>query len=125
MARKRSPTLTEAELRLMKVLWDSGPSTVGAVLESLPSRVNLAYSTVRTTLRILEQKGYVRHEKNGRAFVYYPLIDRSEARRSAVRYVVSRFFNNSPELLVLNVLESEELEEADMQRLKKLIDASD
>lgn len=125
MARKRSPTLTEAELRLMKVLWDSGPSTVGEVLDALPNRVNLAYSTVRTTLRILEQKGYVRHEKDGRAFVYHPLIDRGEARRSAVRYVVSRFFNNSPELLVLNVLESEELGDEDMKRLKKLIDATD
>lgn len=125
MARKRSPTLTEAELRLMKVLWDAGPATVGEVLEALPNRVNLAYSTVRTTLRILEQKGYVRHEKNGRAFVYHPLVDRGEARRSAVRYVVSRFFNDSPELLVLNVLENEDLEDEDMRRLKKLIDASD
>ncbi|HUH12278.1 MAG TPA: BlaI/MecI/CopY family transcriptional regulator [Longimicrobiales bacterium] len=125
MARKRSPTLTEAELRLMKVLWESGPSTVGEVLDALPNRVSLAYSTVRTTLRILEQKGYVRHEKNGRAFVYHPLVDRSDARRSAVRYVVSRFFNDSPELLVLNVLEGEELNEGDMKRLKKLIEESD
>lgn len=125
MARKRSPTLTEAELRLMKVLWESGPSTVGEVLDALPNRVSLAYSTVRTTLRILEQKGYVSHEKNGRAFVYHPLVDRTDARRSAVRYVVSRFFNDSPELLVLNVLESEELDEGDMKRLKKLIEDSD
>lgn len=125
MARKRSPTLTEAELRLMKVLWESGPSTVGEVLDALPNRVSLAYSTVRTTLRILEQKGYVSHEKNGRAFVYHPLVDRTDARRSAVRYVVSRFFNDSPELLVLNVLESEELDEGEMKRLRKLIEDSD
>lgn len=125
MARKRSPTLTEAELRLMKVLWESGPSTVGEVLDALPNRVSLAYSTVRTTLRILEQKGYVSHEKNGRAFVYHPLVDRTDARRSAVRYVVSRFFNDSPELLVLNVLESEELDEGEMKRLRKLIEESD
>lgn len=125
MARKRSPTLTDAELRLMKVLWDDGPATVGEVLDALPSRVNLAYSTVRTTLRILEQKGYVRHEKRGRAFVYHPLLDRSEARRSAVRYVVSRFFNNSPELLLLNVLENETLDDPELERLRRMIEESD
>lgn len=125
MARKRSPTLTEAELRLMKVLWDDGPSTVGEVLDSLPNRVSLAYSTVRTTLRILEQKGYVRHEKRGRAFVYHPLVDRGDARRSAVRYVISRFFNNSPELLVLNVLENEEVDNQELLRLHRIIEDSD
>lgn len=125
MARKRSPTLTEAELRLMKVLWERGPSTVSEVLESLPDRVSLAYSTVRTTLRILEEKGYVRHSTRGRAFVYHTLVDRGEARRSATQYIISRFFNNSPELLVLNVLENEDIEEADLERLRQLVDESD
>lgn len=125
MARKRSPTLTEAELRLMKVLWERGPSTVSEVLESLPDRVSLAYSTVRTTLRILEEKGYVRHSTRGRAFVYHALVDRGEARRSATQYIISRFFNNSPELLVLNVLENEDIEDADLERLRQLVDESD
>lgn len=125
MARKRSPTLTEAELRLMKVLWEHGPSTVSEVLESLPDRVSLAYSTVRTTLRILEEKGYVRHSTRGRAFVYHTLVDRGEARRSATQYIISRFFNNSPELLVLNVLENEDIEDADLERLRQLVDESD
>ncbi len=125
MARKRSPTLTEAELRLMKVLWERGPSTVSEVLEALPDRVSLAYSTVRTTLRILEEKGYVRHSTRGRAFVYHTLVDRGEARRSATQYIISRFFNNSPELLVLNVLENEDIEDADLERLRQLVDESD
>ena len=120
MARSKSPTLTEAELRLMNVLWDKRSATVGEVTEALGGN----YSTVLTTLRILEQKGHVRHSKEGRAFVYHPVIGRREASRSAVRYVVSRFFRNSPELLVLNLLEDEEIDPKEMRRLRKLIDQS-
>ena len=85
MARKQSPTLTDAELRRMKILWERGPSTVGGVVETLPEDEPLAYSTVLTTLRILEDKGYLRHEKQGRAFVYHPVVDRRAARRNALR----------------------------------------
>ena len=125
MARKQSPTLTDAELRLMKILWARGPSTVGDVVEALPEDEPLAYSTVLTTLRILEQKGYLRHEKQGRAYVYHSVVDRSAARRNALRYVLDRFFNNSPEQLVLGVLESEEMDLADLERLKKMIEESE
>lgn len=125
MARPKSPTLTEAELRLMEVLWTRGPSTVGEVVESLPKRQSLAYSSVLTTLRILEQKGYVRHDKTGRAFVYEPLVDRKDAQTSAVRHLVSRFFENSPELLVLNVLEDEGLSAEDAQKLRRMIEEAE
>ena len=121
MARKRSPTLTEAELRLMEILWQKGSATVNDVLEELPKRLSLAYNTVLTTLRILEKKGYILHEKEGRAFVYRPVMRRSEAQRNAVKYVVSRFFNNSPELLLLNVMEHEKIDQDELKRLKKLI----
>ena len=125
MARKQSPTLTDAELRLMKILWERGPSTVGDVVETLPDDEPLAYSTVLTTLRILEQKGYLRHEKQGRAYVYHAVVDRGAARRTALRYVMDRFFNNSPEQLVLGVLESEDMDLADLERLKKMIEESE
>ncbi len=123
MARKRSPNLTEAELRLMDVLWDRGSATVGEVAEALPKELGLAYNTVLTTLRILEEKGYLTHTKaeEGRAFVYQPVVGREEASRNAVRYLVSRFFRNSPELLVLNLLENEELSEPELQRIRTLI----
>ena len=124
MARSSSPTLTDAELRLMKILWAQGPSTVSDVVKALPDTVPLAYSTVLTTLRILEQKGYLRHEKEGRAYVYHSLVDRSVARRSAVRYLMDRFFNNSPEQLVLNMLEHDDLDLSDLEQLKKMIDES-
>ena len=125
MPRKKSPTLTEAELRLMNVLWRRGDSTVGEVAKALPKDSRLAYSSVLTTLRILERKGYVRHKKLGRAFVYHPLIAPEDAQRSAVRFVVSRFFKNSPELLVLNVLENEDLSAEELRKLRTMIEGAE
>ncbi|HVF55938.1 MAG TPA: BlaI/MecI/CopY family transcriptional regulator [Pyrinomonadaceae bacterium] len=122
MARKPSPTLTEAELRVMNVLWERGASTVNDVLASLNESLSLSYSTVLTTLRILEQKGYIEHTKNGRAFLYTPLVNCSGARRSALQHILDRFFDNSPELLVLNVMEQEGLNVADLQRLKLMLE---
>jgi predicted transcriptional regulator len=120
MARKQSPTLTDAELPIMEILWQKGPAAVTDVVEGLPNQP-VAYNTVLTTLRILERKGYVRHTKEGRAFVYHPVVERGEASRKAVRNLVQRFFHDSPELLILNVLEDEQLEGKELDRLKKLI----
>lgn len=121
MPRPKSPTLTEAELRLMQILWDRGASTVGDVLGALPRKMGLAYTTVLTTLRILEAKGYVKRKKEGRAHVYSPVVDQTSARRSALRHVVSRFFEDSPELLVLNLLDDEKVSARELERLKARI----
>ena len=123
MARKKSPHLTDAELRLMNVIWDKGSATVSEVNDALPKDVGLAYNTVLTTLRILEDKGYLRHTKrdDARAFVYQAVVGRNEASRNAVRYLVSRFFRNSPELLVLNLLEDEELDAMELSRIRKMV----
>lgn len=123
MARKKSPNLTECELRLMDVLWEKGSATVAEVSDSLPRELDLAYNTVLTTLRILEDKGYLEHvkAKEGRAFIYRPLVGRNEAGRNAVRYLVSRFFRNSPELMVLNLLKDEELSERELHRIRQII----
>ena len=107
----------------MEILWERGPSTVGDVVEALPEK-SLAYSTVLTTLRIMDDKNYVRHTKEGRAFVYHPAVDRVEARRSAVRQLVSKFFSDSPGLLVLNVLEQEKIDAGELRQLKKMIEDS-
>jgi len=125
MARRKSPTLTDGELKLMQVLWGRESGTVSDVVDALAGRDAPAYSTVLTMLRILEQKGYVRHEKEGRAFVYFPVIGENDARRSAIQYMMSRFFNNSPESLVLNLIENEELSSEDLDRIKRLIDEAD
>ncbi len=120
MARKQSPTLTEAELPIMDILWQRGSAVVTDVVASLENS-GVAYNTVLTTLRILERKGYVRHTKEGRAFVYHPVVEREEASRKAVRNIVKRFFQNSPELLILNVLEDDELPQGELSRLKQMI----
>jgi predicted transcriptional regulator len=123
VARKKSPTLTEAELRLMEVVWERGEATVADVVAALEQREGLAYSTVLTTMRILEQKGYLAHRQEGRAFVYRALVDRSQARRSAVRHLLASFFDGSPEQLVLNVIDEEKLDMAELERLSRIVDA--
>ena len=122
MPRRRSPALTDAEARIMSVLWQRHPATVGDVVAALKKRRPVSYSTVQTILRILEMKGYVAHEKVARAFIYWPVVDERQARRRALKHLVSRLFNDSPSLLVLNVLEDVQIEAGELQRLKKLIE---
>src|SRR5579884_3432391 len=105
----------------MDVLWLKGSGTVQQVLDWLPKTPALAYNSVLTTIRILEKKGYVRHLKDGRAHVYTPVIGQKEATRFAVRHLVSRFFNNAHESLVLNILEDDSIDAAEIGRLRKLI----
>ena len=124
MPRKPSETLTAAELRLMDILWQRGSATVNAVMEDLSQDPPLAYNTVLTTLRILERKGYVRHQKNSRAFEFVPVIDHREASQSAVSYVVNRFFRNSPKALVLRILEDQKLDPGQLQRLRQMMEES-
>jgi BlaI family transcriptional regulator, penicillinase repressor len=117
----KSATLTEAELRLMDVLWERGPSTVQQVLEALPTKPALAYNSVLTTMRILEKKGYVKHLKDGRAHIYSPVIERQEATRSEISHLVHRFFQNSRDLLLLNILEESSIDEQELKRLRQFL----
>jgi predicted transcriptional regulator len=117
---KQSVTLTEAELRIMDVLWRKGAGTVQQVLDWLPS--NLAYNSVLTTIRTLEKKGQVKHIKDGRAHVYEPVIGREEASRSEIRHLVGRFFRNSHEALVLNILQDEALDAGELKRLREMLE---
>ncbi len=125
LARKKSPNLTEGELRLMNIVWQEGRATVGDVVAALPANPPLAYSTVLTTLRILETKGYLRHTKRGRAFIYEPVIAHEEASRTALGHLVNRFFGGSRELLVVNLLKEETLGRAELRRIKKMIAESE
>ena len=123
MPPKQSATLTEAELRIMDVLWRKGSGTVQQVLDWLPSV--LAYNSVLTTIRILEKKGHVKHVKDGRAHIYEPIIGRKEATRSEIRHLVGRFFRNSHEALVLNILQDEAIDAGDLKRLREMLERSD
>jgi predicted transcriptional regulator len=126
LARKKSLNLTEAEQRLMEVLWLKGPASVAEVTGALPKKLGLAYNTVLTTLRILEDKGYVAHTtaKDSRKFVYSTLVSRDQASHSALRNLMSRFFGDSAEALVLNLLEDEKLSDAELERIRNLLKES-
>ena len=125
MGRRKSLNLTEGELPLMQVLWEKGRATVSDVVAALPADPPLAYSTVLTTLRILEAKGYLRHTKEGRAFLYEPIVVQEEASRKALDYLVNRFFGGSCEMLVVNLLKEESLGRAELRRIKKMIAESE
>lgn len=124
MPPRRSITLTEAELRLMNVLWDRGESAVSDLVAALADTTQLAYTSVLTTIRILERKGYVHHRQEGRAFLYSPSVAREEASRTEVRHVLERFFSNSREGLLLSLLGDDEITPEELKRLKQAIAAA-
>lgn len=122
MARRPSAALTDAEAEVMAILWRKHPASVNDIVTALNERRAVTYSTVQTMLRILETKGYVTHDKVARAFIYKPVVDERQARLRALRHLVRRLFDGSPSLLVLNVLEDEELDAAERDQLRKLIE---
>jgi predicted transcriptional regulator len=119
MPPKKSATLTEAELRIMKLLWRRGDSAVSDLVAAMPD--TLAYNSVLTTIRILEQKGYVRHRQEGRAFIYCACVAEDDAGRVEVRHVLQRFFGNSREKLLLSLIGDEEITPAELERLRDAI----
>jgi BlaI family penicillinase repressor len=121
MPRRRSPALTEAELRIMRALWTLRRGTVSDVIEAMTEDPKPAYNTVLTMLGILEDKGSVTHEKSGRAFTYIPLVDERQARTRALSHVLARFFDNSPEALILNLLGREESDPKEIARIRAMI----
>lgn len=124
MPPRQSETLTVAELRIMNVLWLKGSGTVQAILDTLPEKPALAYNSVLTTIRVLERKGYIAHSKDGRAHVYVPMVGRKEATRTEISHLVSRFFKDSHEQLVLNILEERGIEADELDRLREMLDRS-
>lgn len=114
-------TFTTRELDVMNALWDRGPSTVSEVRRALED--DLAYTTVLTVLRILEDKGYVGHETEGRAHRYRPLVERTAARDSALRRMTDRLFSGSPELLLTRLVEDEDVTEDELRRMRDLLAA--
>lgn len=122
MARKKSPTLTEVEQQIMEVLWDAGSGTVAEVTEALTRYKKVAFNTVQTVLRILEEKRYVRHRAEGRAFRYVAVVDRSTASTNAVDYLLRRFFDGAPGKLAMNLIENERLSPEELSTLNALIE---
>lgn len=111
---------TDRELDVMTVLWDRGTATVSEVREKLHDK--LAYTTVLTVLRTLEEKGYVTHEDEGRAHRYTPTVDRATAGTSALRRMLSTVFGGSPELLLTNLVNNQKLSPGEIKQLRRLLD---
>ena len=111
---------TERELDIMSVLWDHGPATAAQVRERLQD--DLAYNTVLTMLRILEDKGYVAHTEAGRAHVYHATVGREAASQSALQRMVKKLFGGKPELLLTQLAEDRTLDEESIRRMRKLLD---
>ncbi|MCP5525807.1 MAG: BlaI/MecI/CopY family transcriptional regulator [Verrucomicrobiales bacterium] len=124
MPRKKSRTLTEAEHRIMEVLWRKGSATVAEVAEALAGKDGSAYTTILTMMRILRVKGYLACRKRGRAHVYTPKVDRQAAARKAVRQLLTKFFSGSPGELVLSFLRDEDLRPEELDELKRRIQES-
>ncbi|WP_263378645.1 BlaI/MecI/CopY family transcriptional regulator [Granulicella paludicola] len=121
MPPRPSKTLTEAELRLMRLLWSMGECSVQDLVSALPADSKLAYTSILTTIRILENKGYVVHRQAGRAFLYSSRIAEHQAQQTEVRHVMNRFFGDSRERLMLAILGDGEVKEEELERLKQLI----
>ncbi len=112
---------TDRELDIMAVLWEHGPSTVADVRDRLP--VDLAYTTVLTILRTLEEKGHVGHESEGRAYRYHVRVERGEARVSALDRITRKLFAGSTETLLSHLVSDQDLTDEQLQRIRALLDA--
>jgi len=113
-------SFTDRELDVMAVLWEHGPSTVAEVRDRIVD--DLAYTTVLTILRTLEEKGYVGHEEEGRAYRYFPVVAREEAGTSALRRLVGKIFAGSPELLLTQLVSDRGLGRDELERMRRLLD---
>src|SRR5687767_9764333 len=123
MAKPAGPhaALTRREREIMDILYRRGRATAGEVMQDLPG--TLHYSTVRTQLRVLEEKGHVTHEEHGLRYIYVPAVPRRAARKSALRHLVDTFFDGSAEQVVAAVLggEGSKLSEEELNRIAELV----
>ena len=124
MSRRKTNTLTNAEHRIMEVIWSRGSATVSDVVEALQGKD--AYTTILTLMRILKAKGYLSSRKEGRAHVFTPRVDRSTVARKAVHQLLAKFFDGSPGELVLSFLREEEITPEELDELKqKILDSEE
>ncbi len=121
MPRPRQPGLTENELEVMQILWKQAPLTVSDILSSIQRKPMPAYTSLLTLVQTMEKKGYIKHEKSGKAFAYLPMLKQEKFLISEVKRVAKRLFGGSPGKLVLNLVENEQLNQAEMEALKQLL----
>jgi predicted transcriptional regulator len=121
MAKPQDKMLTEVELELMTILWKMGEGSVNDVLTQLPKDRELAYTSVSTMLRILEQKRVLTTRKEGRGHVYIPVLKKAEYESKTVKHVLERVFDGTPVALVRQLLDSVEVDEKDIAAIKRML----
>jgi BlaI family penicillinase repressor len=119
--RPKCPTLTEQELEIMKIVWRREQATVRDVYEDLLQRRKIAYTTVMTMLKILEQKKYLRKSQDDRAYVYRPSKPKNQVIKGMVREFVDRVFNGSAEPLLVHLMEDRKLSEKDLDEISRMV----
>src|SRR5450755_3253164 len=120
----KKPVLTAQELEIMKIVWQSGASTVRDVYESLLEQRRIAYTTVMTMMNILEQKGYLKKRQEDRAYVYLSARPQKQVIAAMVREFIQRVFNGSAEPLLAHLVEDDQLTEQDLEEIRKTIRSS-
>jgi BlaI family transcriptional regulator, penicillinase repressor len=121
MPRPRQPGLTENELEVMQVLWKQAPLTVSDILNYIQRKPVPAYTSLLTLVQTMEKKGYIKHEKSGKAFAYLPILKQEKFLISEVKRMGKRLFGGSPGKLVLNLVENEQLSQSEIEALKQLL----
>ncbi|MDG1996391.1 MAG: BlaI/MecI/CopY family transcriptional regulator [Emcibacteraceae bacterium] len=122
MARKTSSTLTDAENRIMDVLWQKGEASVHDVVDGISNETKQAYNTIQTILGILKDKGFVETRKEGRAFLYRPLLSRGAARTQALKQLIGSAFGGSPSALAQHLLQDSDIDEGEISALEQVIE---
>jgi len=119
--RPKSPTLTEQELEIMKIVWARDSASVRDVYEALLERRKIAYTTVMTMMKIMEQKKYLLKTQEDRAYIYRPAKPKNQVIKSMVREFVNRVFNGSAEPLLVHLIEDQRLSQKDLEEIAQMI----
>ena len=122
MTKKQLQAMSPAETEILRLNWQLGEATVQQVCDQLPTKRKIGYKTVQTLLRRLENKGYIKHKVVGKAFVFYPAIEREDVVKRTVVDFLDRLFGGDPRPLMQFLAEDGRIDAKDIERLKKLID---
>ena len=121
VSRQKITKLTEVELEMMTMIWNIGPCSIHQMLDELPKERELAYTSVSTIVRILEQKKYVKSQKEGRGHLYFALVGKEEYQSRSIHFMVKKVFDGAPVSLVKQLLESESLSEKDLEDIREML----
>lgn len=121
MPRPRQPGLTENELEVMQILWTRSPLKISEILDFLQRAPKPAYTSLLTLVQVMEKKGYIRHQKKGKAFFYIPILQQKKYLLAEIKRIAKRLFGGSPGTLVLNLVKHEQLNETEIIALKELL----